>query len=398
MGYQAVRQLPQTLARAFNTVSSYLMPSTGGSVNQSARTVTRDGLAAVNSMNGRQVYSYSDMEEHHPSRGRGGRQAGRGYQWIRGVLEEVDEAGLIKKDFVLVKNGSVNVYTPSPVSGYVTLRPSMGEVSIWADETHTKLLSRILHLDHYSVKNGQFISRGESVGMQGGRGSANGRSNPHAYQTHTHMELTIEGFNEYLRDIRRGVFASGGPAASNLPAPTHAVVNHPPANNIVKKPTYTPKKAQHSAITPHDAKMLTTKRHITHQQMKEITHEFDKAIELLDELDSLKQNPTGVKIHLGKAGAGTKPTNMAANPFCNKKCKPEESLVAAASVDDGNINIRLDRKVDDAHFIEQAASPMIVHSNELTAMASERMSSVNSSGYGDLFGMAGSGWRAMQFS
>ncbi|SEC61078.1 hypothetical protein [Pseudomonas anguilliseptica] len=94
------------------------------------------------------VTSFDDLEKHHPS---SGQEAGRDYETIDGDFEEArktsDGRTLIKKDFVLLINGSnKSVPVPCPISGYVKTKVANGTVSIY-DSPGGKLLGQVLHLN-----------------------------------------------------------------------------------------------------------------------------------------------------------------------------------------------------------------------------------------------------------
>lgn len=162
------------------------------------------------------ITSYDDLEKHHPS---SGREAGRDYAEIDGSLEEIRPASggrtLIKKDFVLLVNGSNRaVPVPSPVTGYVKIRRAFGTVAIH-DAPGGKLLGQILHLDpSFKVKDGDHVEYGQPLGIQSGTG-ANGTS---TYAIHVHAELEKSQFIQYISDLLDGTLTPNGPATTKFPA------------------------------------------------------------------------------------------------------------------------------------------------------------------------------------
>jgi hypothetical protein len=148
------------------------------------------------------VTSFDDLEKHHPS---SGQEAGRDYETIDGDFEEIrktaDGRTLIKKDFVLLVNGSnTSVPVPCPVSGYVKTKTAYGTVSIY-DSPGGKLLGQVLHLNTaFKVKDGDFVEYGQAVGIQSGTGAAGTVS----YAIHAHVELEKSQFVKYIADIVSG--------------------------------------------------------------------------------------------------------------------------------------------------------------------------------------------------
>jgi hypothetical protein len=165
------------------------------------------------------VTSFDDLEKHHPS---SGQEAGRDYETIDGDFEEVrktsDGRTLIKKDFVLLINGSnKSVPVPCPVSGYVKTKVANGTVSIY-DSPGGKLLGQVLHLNTaFKVKDGDFVEYGQPVGIQSGTGAAGTVS----YAIHAHVELEKSQFVKYIADIVRGAITpntgASGVSSSNEP-------------------------------------------------------------------------------------------------------------------------------------------------------------------------------------
>jgi tape measure domain-containing protein len=146
------------------------------------------------------VNTFRDLEKHHPSRGR---EAGRSYGHVDGEFEEIrntrDGRTLVKKDFVLSKNGNQNVDIPAMASGFVkVLGDATNTVQIYADKEMTKLLGQSLHQRSVAVKTGQFVNYGQSLGIQGDRGS------PGAI--HAHIELEKSRFEQYIKDLKDGTF------------------------------------------------------------------------------------------------------------------------------------------------------------------------------------------------
>lgn len=173
------------------------------------------------------VMSFDDLEKHHPS---SGQEAGRDYETIDGDFEEIrktaDGRTLIKKDFVLLINGSnKSVPVPCPVSGYVKTKTAYGTVSIY-DSPGGKLLGQVLHLSTaFKVKDGDFVEYGQAIGIQSGTGPAGTVS----YAIHAHVELEKSQFVNYIADIVSGAITSDTGASGNSSG------NEPPFQFPIRK-------------------------------------------------------------------------------------------------------------------------------------------------------------------
>lgn len=154
------------------------------------------------------VHSFDDLEKHHPS---SGQELGRDYETIGGDLEEVrktsDARTLIKKDFVLLVNGSnANVPVPCPIAGYVKTKNAYGTVSIY-DSPGGKLIGQVLHLStNFKVKDGDYVEYGQPLGIQSGTGAAGTVT----YAIHAHVELEKDQFVRYIADIASGAISPEG--------------------------------------------------------------------------------------------------------------------------------------------------------------------------------------------
>ena len=153
------------------------------------------------------VNTFDDLEKHHPS---SGQEAGRDYETIDGDLEEIRKTSdgriLIKKDFVLLVNGSnANVPVPCPISGYVKTKAAYGTVSIY-DTPGGKLIGQVLHLStNFKVKDGDYVEYGQPIGIQSGTGAAGTVT----YAIHAHVELEKDQFIRYIADIASGAIIPG---------------------------------------------------------------------------------------------------------------------------------------------------------------------------------------------
>lgn len=162
------------------------------------------------------VDKYSDLAKHHPS---SGQESGRSYQEIDGQLEEVrnipDGRTLIKKDFVLLVNGSnQGIRVPSPVAGYVKTNSSYGTVKLF-DGPGGKLMGQVLHLKPpFLVSTGDTVAYGQHIGLQDGTGVSGTRE----YPIHVHAELEQAQFERYIADLTSGALAPDGNSSAPTPA------------------------------------------------------------------------------------------------------------------------------------------------------------------------------------
>lgn len=169
--------------------------------------INTGGYTILDSSTSKRIRSISDVSIHHPSRGARGREGNRSYADIDGLLEEVTPTkygNLIKRDFVIQKNGSANVDVPAPVSGKVSaVNAGIGRVNISDD--NGVLIGAILHMKDIVVKVGDFVQYGQKLGTQSGMG-AKGQNH---YGTHVHAEVAKKQMQAYLQDLNDGVFDAG---------------------------------------------------------------------------------------------------------------------------------------------------------------------------------------------
>ncbi|MCQ4317981.1 glycoside hydrolase family 104 protein [Stutzerimonas zhaodongensis] len=148
------------------------------------------------------VFRYEDLAKHHPS---SGREPNRDYETINGQLEEVRYVGgrtLIKKDFVLLVDGSnQSIPVPSPLAGYARTDRSYGTLQIYDSPSNGQLLGQILHLHPtFKVNDGDAVTYGQHVGLQAGTDRVGGQR----YAIHVHAELEESAFKRYIADIVDG--------------------------------------------------------------------------------------------------------------------------------------------------------------------------------------------------
>lgn len=148
------------------------------------------------------VNRYEDLAKHHPS---AGREPNRDYETISGQLEEVRHVGgrtLIKKDFVLLVNGSNrSIPVPSPLAGYAKTSRAYGTLRIYDAPTNGQLIGQILHLHPtFKVNDGDAITYGQHIGLQAGTD----RTGAQSYAIHVHAELEEGVFKRYIADMVNG--------------------------------------------------------------------------------------------------------------------------------------------------------------------------------------------------
>ena len=152
-----------------------------------------------------EVFRYEDLAKHHPS---AGREPNREYETINGQLEEVRYVGgrtLIKKDFVLLVDGSnQSVPVPSPLAGYAKTNRPYGTLQIYDAPSNGQLLGQILHLHPaFKVNDGDAVTYGQHVGLQAGTDRMGGQR----YAIHIHAELEESVFRRYIADIIDGTLS-----------------------------------------------------------------------------------------------------------------------------------------------------------------------------------------------
>lgn len=166
--------------------------------------MTRRRYKIVESVGNRieDVNRYEDLAKHHPS---AGREPNRDYETINGQLEEVRHVSgrtLIKKDFVLLVDGSnQSIPVPSPLAGYAETSSSYGTLKIYDAPINGQLIGQILHLHpSFKVNDGDAITYGQHIGVQAGTDRA-GRQR---YPIHVHAELEEGAFKRYIADMVNG--------------------------------------------------------------------------------------------------------------------------------------------------------------------------------------------------
>lgn len=166
--------------------------------------MTRRRYKIVESVGSRieDVNRYEDLAKHHPS---AGREPNRDYETINGQLEEVRHVGgrtLIKKDFVLMVDGSNrSIPVPSPLAGYARTNRSYGTLKIYDAPGDGQLIGQILHLHPtFKVNDGDAITYGQHIGFQAGTDRSGGQG----YAIHVHAELEEGDFKRYIADMVNG--------------------------------------------------------------------------------------------------------------------------------------------------------------------------------------------------
>lgn len=182
----------------------------GGISNRGGKVVQNQGLRIRGSSGEGMISNYEQLATHHHNSRGGGRRKKGNRTFIQsptkaqGVLEEARTTGTangahIKKDFQLMdKNGNMKVPSPSPASGIVQdIFPGVGGVVIGDGKGNR--LATSLHLSNIRVKVGQRVSYGQIIGTQDGVSG---------YPVHSHVEMPLNEFRRYIKDIQTGRFGS----------------------------------------------------------------------------------------------------------------------------------------------------------------------------------------------
>lgn len=169
--------------------------------------MTRRRYKIVESVGSRikDVNRYEDLARHHPSKEP---EDNRDYETINGKLEEVRRVGgriLIKKDFVLLVDGSNrSIPVPSPLAGYAKTNRTYGTLKILDAPSNGKLLGQILHLHpDFKVNDGDAITYGQHIGLQARTDRVGGQT----YPIHVHAELEEADFKRYIADMVSGTLS-----------------------------------------------------------------------------------------------------------------------------------------------------------------------------------------------
>lgn len=185
------------------------------------------------------VRTFEDLEIHHPSRNvrglRTGRpedfEPGRQHERVAGDFEEirrtVDGRTLVKKDFILLDDAPGHARLPAPVAGFVHYRRDKTATVQILDrphsEPHAKVLAQVLHMDprSFRIPEGGRVQYGQPLGRMSDTGT------PGAI--HAHVEVEVDQFSRYIRDIDNGVIAPGRWPGRNSPAPGQDADARPPS-------------------------------------------------------------------------------------------------------------------------------------------------------------------------
>jgi Peptidase family M23 len=173
---------------------------------------------------GKKVTEFSQMNKHH------GNAAGQ-HAYKDGTFlgkSETFKGNNLVKDMVLKdKNGSIDVGVPSGVSGYAYKVPAKnsggyGNLVEIKDKPDGKVIARFAHLKNFdsNLKEGAYISRGTTLGVQGHTGHVIPQG---PGGTHVHAEMAPKEWNRYIKDLQTGKFTDQ--AASNQNEATQAAVS-----------------------------------------------------------------------------------------------------------------------------------------------------------------------------
>jgi hypothetical protein len=175
-------------------------------------------------------------------------------------------------------------------------------------------------------------------------------------------------------------------------------------NSQSVKPT---KQGYATSITPKTAlsesdrqTLISSSLGLSTSQLQKITKEYKQGTQTLDLVkQKVAQQTQNLNIQVEAGGDTPKPSDRPADPLANSiKAAPEVQQTGAVVKTESGVSVRIEKRVDDAHQIERAASPFPTRVNkEMASRESQGLSSFNSSGFMDLFGMA-DGWTSQQYA
>jgi muramidase (phage lysozyme) len=93
-------------------------------------------------------------------------------------------------------------FVPSIVSGYVQRVNTFGALNIYRDKERKVLIGRIVHLKDIQVQTGDWVSSGEIVGRQSGKGPRGDNHFPKMIQ----VSAEKEELDKYIKSLRTGQF------------------------------------------------------------------------------------------------------------------------------------------------------------------------------------------------
>lgn len=173
---------------------------------------------------GKKVTEFSQMNKHHGNAA--GQHAYKDGKFL-GKPETFKGDKLVKDMVLKDKNGSIDVGVPSGVSGYAYKVPAKnsggyGNLVEIKDKPDGKVIARFAHLKNFdsNLKEGAYISRGTTLGVQGHTGHVIPQG---PGGTHVHAEMAPKEWNRYIKDLQTGKFTDQ--AASNQNEATQAAVS-----------------------------------------------------------------------------------------------------------------------------------------------------------------------------
>jgi murein DD-endopeptidase MepM/ murein hydrolase activator NlpD len=174
--------------------------------------------------------------------------------------------------------------------------------------------------------------------------------------------------------------------------------------NYLKQPKLDKESKQSFAPSvPKEAVSKTARNSLTSntlqpEQLQAITKEYkEQTVALADLQKKGEQKLQNLTVVISKDTASRKPTEQPNEPLKSSVANaPEIATGAAISSSDRGLAVRLTTKIDDAHHVETTASPLPTHVNR-EVVTRESSGNSMSSGYQDLFGLAG-GWMSNQFA
>ena len=167
------------------------------------------------------------------------------------------------------------------------------------------------------------------------------------------------------------------------------------------KRSYVPPSKPNQALSESDRQtLISSSLGLSTNQLQKITKEYQQGTQTLDLVkQKVAKQTQNLNIQVEAGGDTPKPSDRPADPLANSiKAAPEVKQTGAVVKTESGVSVRIETKVDDAYQIERAASPFSTRVNkEMASRESQGLSSFNSSGFMDLFGMA-EGWTSQQYA
>lgn len=179
------------------------------------------------------------------------------------------------RDFTIFKDGKyISIPVPSPIAGKVTWTGFAGKGGNWVEIMSNAGKVELGHFNKILVKQGQQISAGTILGLQGATGHATG--------VHVHIQAASNVIRNYVNSLASGTSPSGtsptGSVASQQPSQQPAQIAAAPRQSQAVPSAITPERKGQDIIIaqqPNQQQIITSPSGGGDQQAPVLINEFD---------------------------------------------------------------------------------------------------------------------------